>query len=273
MSGTVERYGRGWRYRASIGIDPSTGKRRWVSKGGFATRKAASTALNAVLTDADNGTIVQRSPVKVGEYLDEWIDGVDRDLKRTTASGYRNAIRHLNAQIGHVRLQDLTPLMVERTYRQLVKTGLNAKTVRNIHTVLRRALADAERLGLIVRNPAATAPPSPEHTEQSTWTADELSGFLESSQGPPAVRVVCSSATTGMRRGELVGLRWRDIDLGTGRRSIDDPYGLAPACAACGTSQSVPCFWRLAQDRRGPAPGGRLASRRLWVLGRCGELD
>ena len=221
MAGTVERYGKGWRYRAAVGIDPVTGKRRWVSKGGFSTRKAASTALNAVLTDADNGQIVERSSVTVAEYLDDWIERAARDLKPTTAASYRNDIGHLKRQLGHVRVQDLTPLTVERAYHELVKSGLKAKSVRNIHAVLRRALGDAERLGLIVRNPAASArPPTPDRVEQSTWTPDELSAFLGSVQDHRLFASFVLAATTGMRRGEVLGLRWRDVDLDVGRLSV-----------------------------------------------------
>ena len=221
MSGTVERYGKGWRYRASIGIDPVTGKRRWVTKGGFGTRKAASTALNAVLSDSDNGMVVTRSTVTVLDYLDEWIERAERGLKPTTAASYRNDIGHLKRHLGSVRVQDLTPLMVERAYHQLVKSGLKAKSVRNVHAVLRRALGDAERLGLIVRNPAASArPPKPERVEQSTWTPAELTTFLEFVQDNRLFASFVLSATTGMRRGEVLGLRWRDVDLDAGRLSV-----------------------------------------------------
>jgi len=221
MAGTVEKYGKGWRYRAAVGIDPVTGKRRWVSKGGFSTRKAASTALHAVLTDADNGQIVERSAVTVAEYLDDWIERAERDLKPTTAASYRNDIGHLKRQLGSVRVQDLTPLTVERAYHELVTTGLKAKSVRNIHAVLRRALGDAERLGLIVRNPAASArPPTPDRVEQSTWTPDELSAFLGSVQDHRLFASFVLAATTGMRRGEVLGLRWRDVDLDVGRLSV-----------------------------------------------------
>lgn len=221
MAGRVEKYGKGWRYRASIGSDPVTGKRRWFTKAGFATRKEATTALNAVLADADNGMVVQRSAITVAEYLDEWIDRVEGDLKATTAASYRNDIGHLKRHLGRARLQDLTPIMVERTYHQLMKSGLKAKTVRNVHAVLRRALSDAARLGLIVRNPAASArPPSPERVEQSTWTPAELNTFLASVQDHRLFASFVLSATTGMRRGEVLGLRWRDVDLDSGRVSV-----------------------------------------------------
>jgi len=221
MSGTVEQYGKGWRYRAAIGMNPDTGARRWVSKGGFPTRKAAKAALTAVLADADKGVVVDRTPLKVGEYLDQWLDGVAGDLKPTTLEGYRQAVRRLKRTIGDVKLQDLRPLTVERAYQKLTRSGLAAKTVLNTHTVLRRALGDAERLDMVVRNAAASArPPSVRRKEQATWTPKQLSSFLESIADHRLFAVFVLGATTGMRRGELMGLRWSDVDLDAGRLSV-----------------------------------------------------
>jgi integrase len=142
-------------------------------------------------------------------------------LKPTTLGGYRQAVSRLKRMIGDVKLQELRPLTVERAYQQLLSSGLAAKTVRNTHTVLRRALADAERLDLVVRNAAAAArPPSVRRKEQETWTPEELSRFLASVADHRLFAAFVLSATTGMRRGELMGLRWRDVDLDAGRLSI-----------------------------------------------------
>lgn len=221
MAGTVEQYGRGWRYRAAIGVNPDTGRRRWVSKGGFPTKRAATAALTAVLADADRGVVVERSPLTVSEYLDQWLDGVAGDLKPTTLGGYQQAVKRLKRTIGDVKVQDLKPLAVERAYQKLTASGLEAKTVLNTHMVLRRALADAERLDLVVRNAAAAArPPSVRRKEQETWTPDELNQFLTTVVDHRLFAAFVLSATTGMRRGELLGLRWRDVDLDAGRLSI-----------------------------------------------------
>ncbi|MGH9290608.1 MAG: tyrosine-type recombinase/integrase [Acidimicrobiales bacterium] len=124
-------------------------------------------------------------------------------------------------------LQSLVPLEVENLYKELLATRgrqsrpLSPKTVRGVHVVLRKALADAERLGLVVRNAAAAAkPPVPSNHEHTTWTAEQLARFLRSLEGERLAAAFVLLATTGMRRGEALGLRWSDVDLEAGRVSI-----------------------------------------------------
>ena len=221
MAGTVERYGKGFRYRVQLGADPGTGKRRWATKGGFATEKDATKAMPRVIVAADDGLVVKRSTLRLGQYLTEWLERVTPDLKATTAAGYGRAVTKLDDKLGQVRVQDLTPLQIEQVYVGLVKDGLAPKTVRNLHSVLRRALADAERLGLVIRNAAAAArPPSVPHHEQRTWSATELNTFLATVSDHRLLASFVVFATTGMRRGEVLGLRWSDVDLANGRLSV-----------------------------------------------------
>jgi integrase len=101
------------------------------------------------------------------------------------------------------------------------RSSAEPKTVRGIHVVLRKALADAERLGLVVRNAAAAAnPPVPPKYEHTTWTAEQLARFLDAIESERLAAAFVLLATTGMRRGEALGLRWGDVDLEAGRLSI-----------------------------------------------------
>ena len=248
----MERYGRGWRYRADVGIDPGTGKRRWAAKGGFASQKAARTALNKVLSAADEGTVVTRSSTLLADYLDEWMDGAESSLKQTTAFGYRRAIDKLKAWLGHVRLQDLTPLGIGRAYCRLIVSGLAAKSVRHSHTVLRRALSDAERLGLVSRNAAAAAAKAPAvvDKEQSTWAPAELNASIES-----WARVTAWSTTTScLARFDNLSERPRSRRLGAGRDlSIERPLPLRPS--RCANFICVPATSLLNRYRRIEPPG------------------
>ena len=210
-----------------VGPNPATGRRRQQWKGGYKTRKAAEAGLRELMAAVDSGQHVTRSATTVGEYLDEWLAGQEARLRPTTWNSYRVAIKRIKGGISSLSLQSLTPVAVEQLYTDLLRDGaggpraLSAKTVRNTHIVLRKALADAERLGLVVRNPAAAArPPVPKKREQTTWNPEQLAQFLESIREERLVAAFVLLATTGMRRGEALGVRWADIDLADGRLAI-----------------------------------------------------
>ena len=210
-----------------VGPDPVTGRRRQTSKGGYRTRKAAEAALRELSTAVDARRYVERSTTTVGDYLDEWLEVVQPRLRPTSWNSYRQAVAHIKGRIGAVPLQSLVPLEVENLYKELLATRgrqgrpLSPKTVRGVHVVLRKALADAERLGLVVRNAAAAAkPPVPSKHEHTTWTAEQLARFLRSLEGERLSAAFVLLATTGMRRGEALGLRWSDVALEAARLSI-----------------------------------------------------
>jgi integrase len=130
------------------------------------------------------------------------------------------AVNRISRQIGSVLLQAPTPLQVESLYATSLANGgaggraLAPKTVRNCHIVLRRALADAERLGLVSRNPAAapravTVP----RAEQRTWSSEDLHSFFAALATERLSMAFVLLATTGMRLGEVLGLRWEDVDF------------------------------------------------------------
>jgi len=210
----------GYGYRVDLPPDPATGKRRQVQRQGFRTKRDAERALGDRLSEISSGTAVTPSNDELGTFLDDWLLGQRTRLKETTWESYRVVVDRIKGRIGKVKLQAITPLDLERFYRVLGEEGgskskpLSAKTVRNTHTVLRKALADAERLELIPRNPAASArPPAEERKEQSTWSSDELREFLDEVREDRLFAMYVVMATTGMRRGEVLGLRWTDVDL------------------------------------------------------------
>ena len=139
------------------------------------------------------------------------------------------ATTRIKSGLGRSKLQALAPLQLEHFYAELLASGgrtgkpLSPKTVRNTHTVLRKALADAERLGLVGRNPAAAAkPPADSRVEQSTWSSDELRMFLDFVRTDRLHAAYVLLATTGMRRGEVLGLRWSDIDVDAAQLAVSN---------------------------------------------------
>jgi integrase len=228
MRGHVLRRGKSWSWIVDVGRDPATGKRRQEMKGGFPTRRDAERALAHVVSDLDTGTHVTRDPETVGEWIDRWLPTMAAKVRPSTYRDYGHCLERVVARFGHVRLQELTPLQIEEFYASLLRSGhrrggpLAPKTVRNVHIALRRSLADAVRFGLVPRNVAALVKaPTAERSEMATWTADEVRHFLDHVAGDRLAPVYRLIITTGMRRGEALGLRWSDVDLAGARLSVN----------------------------------------------------
>jgi integrase len=162
----------------------------------------------------------------------QWLPSKQVALRPSTWASYRNNIElHIVPAIGRVPLRHLRPDHIERLYANLLADGnsvrpggLDGKTVLEIHMVLRRALTDAQRRGMIVANPAAIAhAPKRRPLASATpraWNAHQLRTFLDLSADHRLHAALWVSANTGVRRGELLGLRWGDIELDTARMSV-----------------------------------------------------
>lgn len=225
--GRVYRKDNRWAFRVDAGVHPATGKRRQLSRQGFDTKRAAEAALAEAIGEVNRGMAISRSSITVGEYLAEWIESARHSLRPTTVRGYQQSVERLTAHLGRVRLQALTPMQVQQCYAGLLESGgrggrpLAPKTVRHAHVVLRKALGDAERLGVVSRNAAAAArPPTGEHTEMSTWSSEDLRDFLDAIVGHQYEIAFRLLAASGLRRGEVLGLRWRDVDFDLGQIAV-----------------------------------------------------
>lgn len=203
-----------------------TGQDRKQRRGsGFDTKAAALEAMNKLQTEVADGTYVERTRISLGEYLNEWLAAC-RNLRPNTARDYRVSIhKHINPRLGKVRLQALDRLQVRGLYRKLAEGGLGEKTVHNVHICLHKALQDACDDGLLRRNPAERAHARPkDRPEIKTWSADELAAFLAFTAQDRELALYHVAAATGMRRGELLGLRWRDVDFDGARLSVRQQF-------------------------------------------------
>lgn len=197
-----------------VDLPSADGKRRQVRRRGFATKKAAKAALDALTEDVHHGLHVDRNRLTVGQYLtDQWLP--TRGLSPSTIEAYTIAVnKWIVPHLGAVRLQVIDPAMVTQFLGVMLAEGRSPKYVRNVHGVLRKALADARRLGLVRTNAAADVElPKVRRGEMRAWDGEQLGRFLrrvESDRLGPLWRFVIA---TGVRRGEALGVRWSDIDL------------------------------------------------------------
>jgi integrase len=257
MRGHVHKRGNRWAWVVDAGRDPGTGKRKQKTKGGFDTKAAAEMALREFLVDFNSGTYVAPAVTTLAEYLDEWLVTSATHVRPTTQAGYRKDVANICTKLGGVRLGSLAPQQIEKAYAELMATGgvsgrpLAPKTVKNVHTVLRRALGDAERLGLVSRNVVRQVrPPTAVRPEIVTWSADEVRQFLESVEDHRLRAVLVVLATTGMRRGEVMGLRWGDVDLEAGRMAVEQTLNTVNDKLSFGPVKTAKSRRRLSLDKQ-----------------------
>jgi integrase len=221
--GSVFRSGSGWGYVVDVG---GFGDRKQRRRKGYPTKRAALAALAEMQTSLQRGDYVEPIRMTLAEFLvDEWLPAVASTVRASTLASYRLHVeRYIVPRVGGRRLQEITGAVLNGLYAELLAGGLAPGTVRKTHTVLRRALRDAVRWGRTRLNAAVNADPPKQPGAGSwtvtTWTAAELSAFLEQRSEDRLYALWHVLASTGMRRGEVAGLRWTDVDLDVARLSI-----------------------------------------------------
>nr|WP_277628036.1 site-specific integrase [Arsenicicoccus dermatophilus] len=223
MRDGVIRRGNTWSYVLRVTDANGVSKPRWT--GGFPTEAAAKAARDQARVANARGEFVLRNGVTVGEYLRAWLDGHALEVKPRTRAGYAQIINsYVVPRIGHLRLQDVRPATLSGLYRTLLDEGgkggrpLSPRTVEYTHAVLRKAFRDAVVTDQVIpTNPAerakrprkVSAPPN-----DDMWNANDLAAFLVTASEHRLHAFYRLAAYTGARRGELLHLRWRDVDLG-----------------------------------------------------------
>lgn len=219
MSGRGSVYRRGATWTAHVKWQHQGGwKQR--KKGGHRTRRDAEQALTEMLGQLDLGVAVPADKLTVAGFLDGWLDHLEHVVgrKRSTVHGYRQTLlAYAVPAIGEMRVQKVTAADLDGIYRAMSRRGLSPRTVRYLYSILRKAFGDAERKGIVATNVVTrSTPPSTVAAKAPTfsiWTWDELGSFLDHIDGRPHAAAITFAAFTGVRRGEVIGLRWSDVDL------------------------------------------------------------
>ncbi|MBE3560342.1 MAG: site-specific integrase [Ktedonobacteraceae bacterium] len=206
------------RWAASISL---TSDRRKTFYG--KTRREVQEQLKIALHQQQEGTLITAPQQTVKQYLHYWLEEVHRQsIRDRTYERYEGIIRlHLVPGLGRHPLHKLTPRHLQSLYHQKLKEGLSATTVTSFHNVLHKALDHAVRWRLLPQNVCDLAsPPRRKHFEIQPLSPEQVQRLLAAAQGHPQEALFVLALATGMRRGELLGLKWRDINFATGTLQI-----------------------------------------------------
>jgi integrase len=209
--------------------------RRRQTKRAFRTKAEAQAALAKLLSAYQLGAFVAPNRTTLAEFVEPWLDGLENQgVKATTLFGYRRTLQaYVLPTLGRMPLQALSAADLDSLYARLARsgrrngTGLALTTVHHVHAAMHKLLHDAERKGLVLRNVAGPANAPSLTTARSkapdmtVWTPAQLRQFLESIAGNRNEALFRLIALTGMRRSEVIGLRWPDLDLGRRRLVVN----------------------------------------------------
>jgi len=221
----TELPGRGWMARLDLGYENGRRKRKALFG---KTRAEATRKLNQALAERARGMPVAFPKQTVAQFLTEWLDKVATpSVRPRTATRYRELVQlHILPMLGRSSLTKLTSLDLQRLYTVKLAEGLSPRTVGHIHRVLHRALGQALRWDLVVRNVCdAVDPPKVIRTEIRALNPGEARRLLAAAADDPLEALYVLALTTGMRQGELLGVKWQDIDLDNGSLQVRRTIG------------------------------------------------
>jgi integrase len=188
----------------------------------FKSRKEANKWLIDTLHKIQRGIFYSGPKLTLHEFLEEWLKSRKGSIKPKTLFQYRQIVElHINPILGQIKINELKPADVQALYNKKVETGTGVRTVRLIHNVLHCALNHALRLGIIYRNPSdAVYKPKAKKKEMQVLDENQVRSFLIAARGNRFESLFKLAITTGLRQGEILGLKWSDLDWSTYQLNI-----------------------------------------------------
>jgi integrase len=211
-----------WELKYDVGIDPVSNKRITKFRTVRGSKRDAQRELRDILTAVDAGTLADAGKITVGAWLQTWLAEAKHNVAPTTFQRYREIVdKHLTPALGNVLLGKLQPSQIQNYYSEALEKGrrdgnggLSARTVNHHDRVLNVALKRARLLRLIVSNPVEdVSRPKVEEREIESLEPAECAALLTAAKATRMLPIIFVALGTGLRRGEMLGLRWSDIDL------------------------------------------------------------
>ena len=257
-----------WEGRYTAGRDSETGKPIYKNVLGR-TQAEAKSKLKAAIEESKSLDVTKTGKYTVGAWMDEWFENYAKiKVRPSSHQTYRGYIdNHIKPNIGKIPLEKLTSLELQKLYKKLLNSGridraeskrqakgLSPKTVRNIHQIIASAMKLAKEQKIIATDPTeGCALPKLEHKEMKTLPIEQLTSFLREAKDSGVFEMYYVELATGLRRGELLGLKWEDIDFEHGNlrvkrqiARIDGEVVEAPLKTKTPTGR---CRWRMMLSR------------------------
>lgn len=211
-----------WTVVVERGRDPITGKRRQLWKTVKGTKKQAEAELARLISSVESGSDVHSTKQAVAAFIEHWLESCERHLKPRTLQRYRELmVRHALPVIGALELRKLRPLHIERMLLHIREKGLSERTALHVYRVLYTALEQAIKWQIVDRNVAASViPPKPPKKAVEPPDPADIARLLEAVRDTEIEIPTVVAIGTGMRLGEALGLRWRDVDLEAGSARV-----------------------------------------------------
>jgi len=221
MAGSVKKDGKSWYYVLEVGT--INGKRKQKKKRGFATKKEAQSALIEAEHSLIKDGYKETTKLLYKDFLVEWLNNKKTVIRESTYSTYSWLINNfIIPEIGDNDITKVSPIQIQTLYSKLLNNGnLSTENISKIHSLINNSLDRAYRWGLIKKNSAELVEkPRIQKKEMKVWTIDEVKTFLEISKSSRYHIAFVLALTTGMRRGEILGLRWKDINFNSNVLSV-----------------------------------------------------
>ncbi|MED0762331.1 site-specific integrase [Aneurinibacillus thermoaerophilus] len=224
MKGYFRKRGTKWSFTIDVGRDPETGKRKQKTVSGFKTKKEAEKACAEMIAQVENGQYVVESKETYGEYLLNYMNNVARHAMRP--SGFTNQMykvkKHILPALGQMKLKDIKPMHIQKFYSQKLNEGFSPASIHSYHAIISKSLRQAKNWGLIQENAASSVSlPRIQKKQLKTWSLDEINQFLHAiskrdKRYEPFYIIYVLAIYSGMRKGEILAIQWKDCDLENG---------------------------------------------------------
>ena len=222
---SVKKTGKVWSFRIDAGINDRTGKRNQIYRSGFKTNLEAREEMKKLKAEIMSGEYSEPSKTLFKEYIQSWLYNTHKyEVQITSFEVGETIVRvHLIPYFQSTPLAKITVYDIDQLYAQKLHDGLANATVKKIHNHLSKALQKAVKWGLIKNNPAKDAsPPSIHKKRKLIWTLEEAKAFLEVCEHENELVPYLLALFTGMRRGEILALRWKNVDLVKGVIHVEE---------------------------------------------------